>query len=120
MSLTVGEVGKLFYVATGFDMSANTELEVVFTKPDSTEVTKTRTAGEVELGVVSGTFPGVGAVLANEYMIYTIEVGFLDQSADSTDDNPWKAYGKYTNNVTDPDQIFIGTCIPFTVLAICP
>jgi len=120
MSLTVGEVGKLFYVATEFDMSANTELEVVFTKPDGTTITKSKTGGEVVLGTVSGTFPGVGAVLANEYMIYTIEVGFLDQSADSTDEDPWKAFGRYTNNTTTPDQVYIGLCIPFTVLAQCP
>lgn len=120
MSLTIGEVGKLFYVATEFDMSANTELEVVFTKPDGTTVAKSKTGGEVVLGTVSGTFPGVGAVLANEYMIYTIEAGFLDQAADSTDENPWKAFGKYTNSVTTPDQIYIGLCIPFTVLAQCP
>jgi len=120
MSLTIGESGKLFYVATEFDMSSNTELEVVFTKPDGTTVTKTKTAGEVVLGTSTGTFPGVGAVLANEYMIYTIEAGFLDQAADSTDEDPWKAFGRYTNNTTTPDQVYIGLCIPFTVLAACP
>ena len=120
MSLTVGESGKLFYVATGFDMSSFTELEVVFTKPDGTTVTKSQTAGEVALGVAGGTFPGVGAVLANEYMIYTIEDGFLDEAADSTDENPWKAFGRYTNTATTPDQVYIGLCIPFTVLAQCP
>ena len=66
MSLTVGEVGKLFYVATGFDMSSFTELEVVFTKPGGTTVTKKQTLGEVALGTAPGSFPGVGAVLANE------------------------------------------------------
>jgi len=120
MSLTVAESGKLFYVATEFDMSSNTELEVVFTKPDGTQSIKTKTGGEVVLGTAAGTFPGVGAVLANEYMIYTIEVGFLDQAADSTDEDPWKAFGRYTNNVTTPDQVYIGLCIPFTVLAQCP
>ena len=109
--LTIGESGKLFYVATEFDMSSNTELEVVFTKPDGTTITKSKTGGEVTLGTVPGTFPGVGAVLANEYMIYTIEVGFLDQAADSTDEDPWKAFGRYTNDTTTPDQIYIGlTC----------
>ncbi len=120
MSLTVGESGKLFYVATGFDMSSNTELEVVFTMPGGTTVTKSKTGGEVVLGTSSGSFPGVGAVLANEYMIYTVEVGFLDQAGGSTDEDPWKAFGRYTNTVTTPDQIYIGLCIPFTVLDQCP
>lgn len=120
MSLTVGEVGKDFYVATGFDMSANTDLEIVFIKPDGTTITKSKTGGEVALGIVDGTFPGVGAVLANEYMIYVTEAGFLDQAADSTDEDPWKAFGRYTNDATTPDQIYIGLCIPFTVLAQCP
>jgi hypothetical protein len=118
--LTIGESGKLFYVATEFDMSANTELEVVFTKPGGGTVTKSKTGGEVVLGTSDGSFPGVGAVLANEYMIYTVEVGFFDTAADSTDENPWKAFGRYTNDATTPDQIYIGLCIPFTVLAQCP
>lgn len=120
MSLTEGESGKLFYVATEFDMSSFTELEVIFTKPGGTIVTKTQTAGEVTLGTSDGSFPGVGAVLANEYMIYTIEAGFLDEAGDSTDESPWKAFGRYTNDTTTPDQIYIGLCIPFTVLAQCP
>jgi len=120
MSLTVGEVGKSFYVATAFDMSSNTELEVVFEKPDNTTITKTKTAGQVVLGLVGGTFPGVGAVLANEYMIYTVEAGLLDQAGDKDDEYPWQAFGRFTNTATTPDQVYIGLCIPFTVLAQCP
>jgi len=121
MSLTVGEMGKKHYVATGQDMSSNTELEIIYTKPDLTTATKTKTAGEVTLGTVGGTFPGIGTVSANEYMYYTIDDPlFLDQAGDETDTNPWKAYGKYTNTVSTPDDIWIGTCKAFTVLAICP
>jgi len=119
MSLTLGESGKSFYVATEFDMSSNTELEVIFTKPDGTTHTKTKTAGEVVLGTAGGTFDGVGAVLATEYMIYPIAAGFLDQAGVSTDDTPWQAFGRYTNDTTTPDQVYIGLCVPFTVLAQC-
>jgi hypothetical protein len=119
LSLTIGESGKPFYIATGVDMSANTELEAVFTKPGGTIVTKTKTGGEVVLGTSPGTFPGVGAVLANEYMIYTIEPLFLDEAAAYDDKNHWMVYGKYTDTVPDPDDVYIGECAAFTVLPTC-
>jgi hypothetical protein len=115
----VGESGKPFYIATGVDMSANTDLEAVFTKPNGVIVTKTKVGGEVILGTSPGTFPGVGAVLANEYMIYTIEDGFLDAAADFDDKNHWQVYGKYIDTVPDPDDVYIGECAAFTVLATC-
>lgn len=120
MSLTVGEVGKIIRIATGFDLSSFTELTVVFTKPDLTTSTKTQTGGEITLGTGNVTDADLGALLANQYVEYVIEVGFLDQAGDSADTNPWKQYLTYTNTVSTPDDIFIGSCNPFTVLAVCP
>jgi hypothetical protein len=119
MSLTVGEVGKTFRVAAGFDMSSFTELTLTFTKPDLTTSVKTQTGGEVTLGA-GVTDPDLGVLAANTYVEYEIETGFLDQSGDATDDNPWKVYLTYTNTTPTPDDVFIGTCTAFTVLAVCP
>ena len=119
MSLKVGEVGKIIRVAAGFDMSSNTEITLTFTKPDLTAHIKSLTAGELTLG--SGvTDPDLGVLAANEYVEYDVEVGFLDQPGEKTDDAPWKVYLTYTNTTPTPDDIFIGTCNPFTVAAICP
>ena len=119
MSLVVGETGKVIRVAAGFDMSSFTELTLTFTKPDLTTSIKTQTGGEVTLGA-GVTDPDLGVLAANEYVEYEVEAGFLDQDGLKTDDNPWKVYLTYTNTTPTPDDIFIGTCNPFTVAAICP
>ncbi len=110
MSLKVGETGKTFRVAASFDMSGNTELTLIFTLPDGTTTTKTKTGGEVTLGTTPITDPDLGALLANEYVEYEIEAGFLNQDGD------WKVSLTYTNTTPTPDDIYIGDCAPFTVL----
>lgn len=112
MSLTVGESGKIFRVSAGFTMSANTELTLTFTKPDNTAVTKTKTGGEVVLGTSNITDPILGALLANQYVEYTIEPGFLDQTG------TWSVYLTYTDTAPTPDSIYIGTQNTFTVGAV--
>lgn len=120
----VGESNKNFYAATNVDMSTNTELEIIFTKPDGTIVTKTQTAGEIALGASGITFDNPDGesitALANEYLIYAIEPAFLDQAGNRADGNPWKAYAKYTDTATTPDTVIIGSCIEFDVTGICP
>lgn len=120
---TIGESGKKFYASMSVDMSTNTELSIVFTKPDGITVTKTKTGGEVALGTSSITFDDPDGApitaLANEYLIYDIEPGFLDQAGSRDDDNPWKAYGIYTDTGPAPDKVIIGLCVEFDVGAVC-
>jgi len=112
VSLTKGEVGKVIRVSSGgYDMSSNTELEIVFTLPDDTSVTKASADGVV---IGSGvTDPDLGVLAANEYVEYPTEAGFLSQA--SIVPNDWNAYIKYTNTTPTPDDIFIGACVAFTV-----
>lgn len=109
MSLKVGEVGKIFRVAAGFNMASFTELTLTFTLPDDTTVTKTQTGGEVTLGTIIVTDPDLGSLSANEYVEYDIEAGFLSQAG------TWKVSLTYTNATPTPDDIFIGECATFTV-----
>lgn len=109
MSLRVGETGKIFRVAASFDMSSNTELTLTFTLPDDTTVTKTKGGGEVVLGTSNITDADLGALLANEYVEYDIESGFLSQAGS------WQVNLTYTNTASTPDDIFIGSCATFTV-----
>lgn len=111
MSLKVGETGKILRVAAGFDMSSNTELTLTFTLPDDTTVTKTKTGGEVVLGTSNVTDPDLGDLLANEYVEYEVEVGFLSQAG------TWKVNLTYTNATPTPDDTYIGECATFTVSA---
>ena len=124
MSFIVGESGKNFFAHTGVDMSTNTELEIVFTKPDGTTSIKTQTAGEVALGVVGLSFQNPDGetitALANEYLIYSIEPLFLDQAGSRDNNNAWKAYPRYTDTATAPDTVIIGACTEFDVTGICP
>jgi len=111
--LRIGEVGKVLRVSSGgFDMSAFTELEIVFKLPDETEVIKA-TADGVVIG--SGvTDPDLGVLLANEYVEYPTEAGFLSQAG--TD---WQAYLRYTNATPTPNHIYNGDCVTFPVDDVC-
>lgn len=111
MALKVGESGKIFRVAAGFDMSSNTELTLTFTLPDASTVTKTKTGGEVVLGTSGITDDDLGALSANEYVEYDIEPLFLSQAGS------WQVSLTYTNSTPTPDDVFIGTCGSFTVSA---
>ena len=107
MTLKVGEVNKTIRVAGGFDMSSNTELTLTFYLPDDTTVTKTKTGGEVTLGLVNVTDEDLGALLANEYVEYDTETGFLSQ------ESTWSVNLTYENSVTS--DVYIGSCGEFPV-----
>jgi len=111
MALKVGESGanKILRVASGFDMTSNTELTLDFVLPDDTTAQKL-TADGVVLGA-GVTDPDLGVLAANEYVDYPIEAGFLTQSGG------WEVKLTYTNTASTPDDIFIGTCVAFTVLS---
>lgn len=120
---TLGESGKKFYAAMSVNMTTNTELSIVFIKPDGSTVTKTKTGGGIALGVAPLTFDDPDGApitaLANEYLIYDIEPAFLDQAGSRDDGNPWKAYGIYTDTGATPDKVIIGLCVEFDVDGIC-
>jgi len=109
MSLKVGESGKPFRVAAGFDMSSNTELTITFYLPGGTTVVKTSADG-VALGA-GVTDPDLGVLAANEYVEYKIEPTLLTESG------TWSATLTYTNTTPTPDDIYIGNCATFTVSA---
>ncbi len=78
--ITVGEVGKIINLNTCTDISAATDVEMIFTKPDDTTVTK----GMAD-GVAIGAAPYTAECeiyAANEFIEYTIEAGLIDQDGD--------------------------------------
>jgi hypothetical protein len=109
MSFKLLESGKILRVASGFDMSSNTELTLTFTLPDATTTTKL-TADGVALGA-GVTDPDLGVLAANEYVEYDVEAGFLSQAG------IWSVSLTYTNTASTPDDVFIGDCATFTVSA---
>lgn len=78
MSLKVGEVGKIIRVATSFVMSGNTELKIVFTKPDGTAIEKTKSGNGVTAPTVAVTDPLLGPLAASTYLEYPVEAGVFD------------------------------------------
>jgi len=107
MTLKVGETGKIIRVAAGFDMTSNTELTLTFTLPDDTTTLKVKP--DVVLGAINITDSDLGSLLANEYVEYDVEAGFLSQAG------TWSVSLTYTNTGTDPDDNYIGECATFTV-----
>lgn len=109
MSLRKNESGKIIRVAAGYDMTANTELTLDFILPDETTAQKTKTGGEVTLGTSDITDDDLGALLANEYVEYVVETGFLSQ------DGVWTVQLTYTDSVPTPPENFIGLAASFSV-----
>ena len=108
-----GDVGRKFVASSGdFDLSGNTELRMVFKKPDLTVVTKLKADG-----VSAPAVPWVGKLdpsdtedttfEANHYWEYESEAGLLDQV------NGWSYHGEYVDGT--PKDLS-GLIIDFTVL----
>lgn len=80
--MNVYEYGVIFAFSTGFDMSANTSLQIEFWKPDNPwsedtnltpSLTVTATLGTGALVTTAGLF------LTNQYVKYTFIQGDVDQ-----------------------------------------
>lgn len=113
-NLFVEETGRTLRVDAGFDMSSNTELSLIFCKPDGTSVTKASADGVV-LGTVAVTDADLGALTGNEYVEYPIESGLITAS----DAGQWAVQILYTNTNVSPDDNLYGAIAYFTVLERC-
>ena len=87
------DIGRIFAINANFDLSSNTELRMVFKKPDLTVVEKLTADGvsapatplTIDVGGVETTF------LANEYWQYSSESGLLDATGG------WSVHGEYVD-----------------------
>jgi len=79
MTIKIGEIGKLIYINTTFDLSGNTDVQVNFTSPDKL-IKFTRSSPDVTAPAVdSPSIPGIGVLPANTYMVYaTQELDFTE------------------------------------------
>jgi len=93
MTIREDDIGKQFVINADFDLSANTELRMVFKKPDGSIVTKLSADGvtapavpiTVDVNGVSTTF------LANEYWLYPSEALLL------TPVGQWEVHGEFVD-----------------------
>jgi len=111
MTETVREndIGRIFVINANFDLSGETELRMVFKKPDGTVVEKL-TADGVSAPAIpyTGEIDGVAVTfLANEYWQYPSESGLL------TPTGSWSAHGEYVDGT--PKDLS-GDVSNFTVL----
>lgn len=99
--MKAGEYGILFRFwtgtnadRTGYDMSGYTELELLFTKPDGTTLTRnTGTSPAVSIGATQVTDSTLGVLGANTYVEYT----FANGEVTSDDAGTWTACLTYTD-----------------------
>lgn len=104
-----GDIGRIFVINANFDLSGQTELRMVFKKPDGTVVEKL-TADNVTAPATpySGTIDGVAVTFeANEYFQYSTETGLLDATGS------WSVHGEYVDGT--PKDLS-GDVSNFTVL----
>lgn len=99
--LKEGDVGKIIQLDANFNLSGNTDLQLVFTKPSGAIVIKTSADG-----ITAPAIAGVSA-LANEYWEYPTEAGLLDESGDG-----WKVHGVYIDGTP---KNFCGDTVIFPV-----
>ena len=103
------EIGKVMVINANFNLSGNTELRVVFKKPDGTIVEKLKadgvTAPTVPITVCVGD--GEETFTANEYFQYSTEAGLLDVTGQ------WQIHGEYVDGT--PKDLS-GDVSNFTVL----
>ena len=94
MAVKEGEIGKLLIVGASFDLSGNTDLRVVLTKPDSTVVTKTSADGVTAPAVpVTVEIDGIETTFAaNEYWQYPTEAGVMTPAGTG-----WQIRGEYVD-----------------------
>jgi len=76
--MRVNEYGVIFRFSVGYDISAETELSLVFTKPDGT-VMPAKVTPDVSVGVTP-VVTTLGTFAANEYVNYTFVSGDIDQA----------------------------------------
>jgi len=111
--LKVGEKGKTVQIGASFDMSSNTDLNILFTKPDQTQLTVNTAGGvtapaiQVTIDVLIDGVPTPKTFEANEYFEYDFVSGDLDQSG------TWVANGIYIEGAL---KEFCGDPFTFTVL----
>ncbi len=110
MTVKDGEIGKLIVINAEFDLSGNSELRMVFTKPDGTVVTKLSADGVVAPATpITVDVDGVETTFAaNEYWQYPTEGGVMTPAGTG-----WKVHGEYVD--TTPKD-FCGDTTTFTVL----
>lgn len=109
MSIKEDDVGKIIAINADFDLSGNTELKMVFTKPDGSQITKLSADGVT--APTTDTVTSVNGVettfLANKHWAYVTEAGVLTPSGD------WSNYGIYIDG--SPKDL-AGRSSPMTVL----
>jgi len=114
MPISTGESNKLFRVATNFDMSSSTDLQLDFIDPNGLTSTLTSsTTPQVTAPAVTVNDPDLGTLSANTYMQFpTISTTF-------TVAGTWKVCPTYINTGTTPDSIYEGSVVTFTVSEGC-
>jgi hypothetical protein len=112
MPIKAAESNKAFRYATSFDMSSSTSLSLKFTSPTGIVTTLTdATTPAVTAPALAITDADLGALAASTYMEFkTLATTFTEAGV-------WKVIAKYTDTATNPDSIYIGDVVTFTVAA---
>ena len=109
MTLHVSESGVTLRIFTGIDLTAATQIQLLFSAPDRTVVTKSLTAGDLVVGDVDVEDSVIGEMPAGEYVEYELEGDVLNQPG------VWKGQLVYTNANETPTDKYAGDVFRFTV-----
>lgn len=102
MAIKVGEIGKIIDLDAQFDLSANTDIKLLFTKPDASTLEVTKAGGVSAPNIASDV-----GFLAGEYWQYAVSTGDIDQAG------AWFVRGEYIDGTP---KTFFGNTATFTVL----
>lgn len=107
--MNVGEYGVQFAFGTGFDMSSNTSLSLVFTRPDDTMLTASASLGTTAITTTLTVQGQPVTFQANQWMFYY----FLD--GDVTVPGQWNVRGIMDNSSASPPEHLISDIGTFIV-----
>lgn len=112
MAIFKGESGRLLRVNSGFDMSLNSDIKLIFTDPDGVLTEKGSSDGVI-LRSSGVTDDDLGVLLANQYVEYEVEVGLFSVAG------RWCLQLKYENTNAVPVDNLYGSISRFVVLERC-
>ncbi len=111
-AFTIGDSGTIIRADAAEDISDNTELSLVFTKPNGDQVTKTQTDGKVKLGSIDVFDKSLNeTLLANQYVEYSLEADLLD-----IEGNQWSRHLVFDKDDVTPPIHIVGRRNGFTVI----
>ena len=108
MSIFAGETGRTIRLNTGFDMSFNTDVKIMFVQPDGQTIEKGSADG-VQVMQQAVTDPVLGELAPNQYVEFEATPDLFQVPG------IWRMYVEYENHNLTPAENIYGETVKVSV-----